>query len=85
MTPVGELVVTNGVGRAAGVELLDEGIGSGEILLAGVELGQVVCLLAVLGHVVHVVERKAVDGIGNGEDCGDGEGSHLLLNLLVLL
>ena len=77
--PVGELVVTDGVTRVAGVVLLDEGIGSGEILLAGVELSYVVVLLAVLGHVVHVVERKAVDGVGSGQNGGEGEGSHLCL------
>ena len=75
--PVGELVVTDGVGRVAGVVLLDEGIGSGEILLAGVKLGHVVVLLSILGHVVHVVEREAVDGVSSGQNGGEGERSHL--------
>ena len=75
--PVGELVMTDGAGLVAGVELFDEGIGSGEILLAVVKLSHVVVLLAVQGHVIHEVERKAVNSVGSGQNGGEGEGSHI--------
>ena len=72
--------MTDGEVRLAGVSLFDEGIGSGEIPLAGVKLGHVVVLLSILGHVVHVVECEAVDGVGSGKNGGEGE---IISSLLV--
>jgi hypothetical protein len=79
--PVREEVVANsvGVGKIS-VPLLNEGVSFEEVGKTHVELLNCSGRLVELGHVLHVFESVAVNGVGN---CDEGEDDGLLHSLLL--
>ena len=75
--PVRELVVAERVPVTFRVVYLNELVGDGEEVEAGVELFHSVHNLAELGEVLHVLQLSGINGVDGTKGDGSGESFHL--------